>query len=255
MRAGFGRRRPAWPASRPCAQPACPSAGSRPALPPKLASASSKPCPAPSWAPLGLLCPVPAVFGAGASRHRHRSARHARAPGRETRGVDRRWRACGIVCGLGKTGRAGKTTRAGRMGSAGKREDPAAGLGLRKAGSADQDRAGREAESQRFGSDESLPGASAWRICRIIAPGRGLALSPLVRSALAESALRASGDMPAKAGTRRVTVWPADPGTSRPGLDASHRQQARAGQGGEGAGQGEVSGGRPEASMPGACGA
>ncbi len=112
MTAGLGRRRPAWPASRPCAQPACPSAGSRPALPPKLASASSKPCPAPSWAPLGLLCPVPAVFGAGASRHRHRSARHARAPGRETRGVDRRWRACGIVCGPGKTGRAGKTTRA-----------------------------------------------------------------------------------------------------------------------------------------------
>ena len=133
MRAGFGRRSPAWPASRPCAQPACPSAGSRPALPPKLASASSKPCPAPSWAPLGLLCPVPAVFGAGAPRHRHRSARHARAPGRETRGVDRRW-ACGIVCGPGKTGRAGKTTRAGRMGSAGKREDPAAGLGCARPG-------------------------------------------------------------------------------------------------------------------------
>ena len=249
MRAGVGRRSPAWPASRPCAQPACPSAGSRPALPPKLASASSKPCPAPSWAPLGLLCPVPAVFGAGASRHRHRSARHARAPGRETRGVDRRWRACGIVCGPGKTGRAGKTTRAAgwAVPARGKIRQQAWGcarLGLQTR----TEPAGGGAESQRFGSDESLPGASAWRICRIIAPGRGLALSPLVRSALAESALRASGGMPAKAGTRRVTVWPADPGTSRPGLDASHRQQARAG-------QGEVSGGRPEASMPGACGA
>ncbi len=58
------------------------------------------------------------------------------------------------------------------------------------------------AESQRFGSGR----VPAWRVCRVIAAGRGLALSPLVRSALAESALRASGGMPAKAVTRRVTV-------------------------------------------------
>ena len=247
MRAGFGRRSPAWPASRPCAHPACPSVGIKPALPEacvRLVKALSCALLGTPWPALSSPCrlwrggaPPPAPLGPACQGARQRDA----------------WIGSSLAClrhrlrtrqdGQGRqddqSRQDGQCRQEGRSGSR---------PGLRKAGSADQDRAGRGAESQRFGSDESLPGASVWRICRIIAAGRGLALSPLVRFALAESALRASGGMPAKAGTRRVTVWPADPGTSRPGLDASHGQQARAA-------QGEVSGGRPEASLPGAGGA